>query len=373
MYKGDAIHHCSLVDVGVGGGIETYLAALLDHQPANFSKDVLRSISDIAQSKYRLLHVHDHRLVKDIRGECPSIFTAHNHAAYCPSGTKHIRSKNECCDLSFTHLGCSWNHLVNGCGSRRPQNILKGLKDTENILYLFNKFKIPIITNSEYVRVQLIKNGISPKQVETLYYGISLPKTNTAPLTTDIHREKRILFAGRIVPDKGLEWLLKALNQTDEPIHLDIAGDGWYRPEMEKLAARLDLNKRVSWHGWCNSERMAALYQTSFAVIFPSLWPEPAGLVSLEAYAHYRPVIASAVGGIPEHVKDRITGILVPSNDIKYLASAITALSEDFLRSRDMGQCGHEWLLKDFTIGLHIERLQKIYEKVIENFDSLKY
>jgi glycosyltransferase involved in cell wall biosynthesis len=57
---------------------------------------------------------------------------------------------------------------------------------------------------------------------------------------------------------------------------------------------------------------------------------EPAGLITLEAYARYRPVIASAVGGIPEHLRDGETGILVPINDIKQLAAAITELSTSY-------------------------------------------
>jgi len=68
---------------------------------------------------------------------------------------------------------------------------------------------------------------------------------------------------------------------------------------MEKLVNQLGLNNRVTWHGWCNSERMDVLYQQCFAIIFPSVWPEPAGLITLEAYARYRPVIASKLVEFP--------------------------------------------------------------------------
>jgi glycosyltransferase involved in cell wall biosynthesis len=103
-------------------------------------------------------------------------------------------------------------------------------------------------------------------------------------------------------------------------------------------------------------------------VIFPSVWPEPAGLVTLEAYARYRPVIASAVGGIPEHLRDGETGILVPANDIKKLADAITELDTDYQKSRQIGEQGHAFLMKELTMDVHVKHLQEIYEKIIFEF-----
>ena len=141
---------------------------------------------------------------------------------------------------------------------------------------------------------------------------------------------------------------------------------------MENLVLQLCLSNRVTWHGWCNGEQLDVLYQQCFAVVFPSVWPEPAGLVTLEASARYRPVIASAVGGIPEHMCDGETGILVPPNDIKKLAAAITELATNYQKSRSMGEQGHAWFLKEFTMDTHVKRLQKIYEKTIVNFHEQK-
>jgi glycosyltransferase involved in cell wall biosynthesis len=197
-----------------------------------------------------------------------------------------------------------------------------------------------------------------------------MPENATELLAFETHQNHRLLFVGRIVPEKGFDWLLKALAQADSRIHLDIAGDGWDQPRMEQLANKLGVAKRLTWHGWRNPKQLDVLYQQCFAVIFPSVWPEPAGLITLEAYAHYRPVIASSVGGIPEHVRDRQTGILVPANDIKQLAAAITELATDYQTSRRMGEQGHAWLLKEFTMDTHIKRLQNIYEKAIVDFHA---
>jgi glycosyltransferase involved in cell wall biosynthesis len=357
--------------MGAGGGIKTYVESLLNHQMSSIVSDrVLPSIKDVDQSQFRLLHLHGADLLGEVSGECPSIYTLHNHDAYCPSGTKYLRASKLCCERKMSYALCAWGHLVDGCGSRRPHSIFQNLQRARKELETLKKLKIPVIANSNYVREQLIKNGLPHEQVVTLHCGTPAPEITPTPLTQAIHRNQRILFVGRIVKDKGLEWLLHALRLTDRQIHLDIAGEGWDRPRMEQLAKTQGVNSRITWHGWCNSKQLESLYEQSFALVFPSVWPEPAGLVTLEAYARHRPVIASAVGGIPEHIYSGETGILVASNDIKQLACAITELAQNYMKTRQIGENGYSLFLKEFTIDLHIQRLQKIYEKCISQFHS---
>lgn len=362
------IYHCYSPTLSAGGGIKTYVDSLLCHRLPNVSDRVITSLKDIDQSQFELLHFHGSDLLADFRGECPAIYSLHNHRLYCPSGTKYLADRKSCCDRKMSYMGCTWGHLVDNCGSRRPQKIIRGLQRSDSELNLIKKSNVPVITNSDYLRSQLIKNGLSPKQTVTLRYGIEMPKTVTKPLNREVHQNQRILFAGRIVPYKGLDCLLKALAQTEPQIHLDIAGDGWDLPRMQKLAKQLRLDNRITWHGWCSPEQLESLYQNCFALIFPSVWPEPAGIITLEAYAHYRPVIASAVGGIPEHVRHGETGILVPANNIAKLAAAIDQLSRDYEKSRHLGEQGHDWLMEAFTMEFHLKGLQEIYQQTIENF-----
>lgn len=365
------IHHCSIVNVGVGGGIETYIASLLNAQSSSVSRVVFKSIHNIDQGQFDLLHLHDIGLIEQLSGECPSVFTAHNHSLYCPSGTKYIKDNELPCTINYNDFHCAWNHCINGCGSRRPYRILAGLHTTRNCLQIQRNLSLPIIANSNYVRDQLINNRVNPVQVETLHCGVK-PNSISQPLTVEIHKEQKILFAGRIVPDKGLDWLIHALKFTPASIHLNIAGDGWYRPQVIKLINQLGLSQRVTWHGWCNEHKLNALYQESFAVVFPSVWPEPAGLISLEAYAHYRPIIASCIGGIPEYVIDGQTGILTAVNNIKVLSEAICLLSQNFSLAKQMGQAGHDLLIKNFTMELHVKKLENIYERVVTHFHGYK-
>ena len=370
IFDKDLIYQCSNFEIGGGGGVETYLASLFEHRPPDISDHVIKSLKNVDQSQFKLLHIHSPDLLLQLTGECPTIFSVHNHSFYCPSGTKYLAGQHTVCDRNFSYLGCTWGKLIDKCGSRRPLRTVRELQNTQNFLDVLKKVKITIIANSEYVRQELIQNGVPPEQTVTLHCGISVPKIATAPLSLEVHQNHRILFVGRIVSDKGLEWLLKTLIHTDPQIKLDIAGEGWERPQLEKLANTLRLSNRITWHGWCDPDKINKLYQQCFAVIFPSVWPEPAGLVTLEAYANYRPVIGSAVGGIPEHLRDGETGILVPGNNIKKLADAIHELYTDYQKSRHMGEQGHTLLMKKFTIDAHVNNLRKIYAKTIAEFDS---
>lgn len=370
IFDKDLIYQCSNFDVGEGGGVETYLASLFEHRPSDVSDRVIKSLKNVDQSQLKLLHVHSPDLLLQVTGECPTIFSVHNHSFYCPSGTKYLAEPRTICDRNFSYLGCTWGKLVDRCGSRKPLRTFRELQTTQKFLDILKKIKITFIANSEYVRQELIKNGVPPEQTVTLHCGISVPQTAAAPLSLEVHQNHRILFAGRIVSDKGLEWLLKTLIHTDPQIQLDIAGEGWERSRLEKLANTFRLSNRITWHGWCDRDKLNKLYQESFAVIFPSVWPEPAGLVTLEAYSRYRPVIGSAVGGIPEHLRDGETGILVESNNIKKLADAIHELYRDHEKSRYMGEQGHALLMKEFTMNAHVKSLRTIYAKTIAGFPS---
>ncbi|MDF5711384.1 MAG: glycosyltransferase family 4 protein [Nostoc sp. S4] len=370
VFAENLIYQCSNFEVGEGGGVETYLGSLFEHRSPDISDRAIKSLNNIDQSQFKLLHLHSPDLLLQLTGECPTAFSVHNHALYCPSGTKYLAGERTICERNFSYLGCTWGKLVDKCGSRKPLRTFREIQSTQQFLDILKKLKVTFIANSEYVRQQLIKNGIPTEQTVTVHCGISLPKISTVPLSLEVHQNQRILFAGRIVSDKGLEWLIKTLIHTNPQIKLDIAGEGWERPRLEKLANTLGLSNRITWHGWCDRHQLNQLYQQCFAVIFPSVWPEPAGLVTLEAYARYRPVIGSAVGGIPEHLQDGDTGILVPSNNVKKLAQAINFLSRNYQKSREMGVQGYALLMKNFTMDTHVKNLQTIYAKTIADFYS---
>ena len=360
--------HCFQGPPEARGGIRRYIDSLIRSEQEQCSSNLISNLDGIDQSQFDLLHVHQQPLLWQVKGECPTVFTLHNHSPYCPSGTRYLASRQQPCDRPLSISGCTWGHLIDGCGSRKPQKIVKGFINTFRDKEIILRHQVSVIAISQYVKDQLIELGIPQSQIFLLHHGIPTPNVEFTPISPDVHRQQRILYVGRIVPYKGLDWLLKSLAQVNPQVRLDIAGSGWAQSDMEKLAKQLGVSNRITWHGWCNQTQLDALYEQCVALILPSLWHEPAGLVSLEAYARYRPVIASASGGIPDYVFHNETGLLVQPNHVQQLATAIAHLASSFSNTVKMGNRGNRMFQEKFNLSTHKQKLETIYEATIKNF-----
>jgi glycosyltransferase involved in cell wall biosynthesis len=136
-----------------------------------------------------------------------------------------------------------------------------------------------------------------------------------------------VLFAGRLVRDKGLRSLIEALGKLPRDVRPELAVAGAPTRDSQPLpdlAARLGV--RLTMLGQLNSSELNAAIDASSLVAVPSLWPEPFGLVGIEAQARGRPVVAYDVGGISEWMGE--AGILVPRGDEGAFARAIATVLE---------------------------------------------
>lgn len=164
-------------------------------------------------------------------------------------------------------------------------------------------------------------------------------------------RDGRLLVGavGRLSAQKGVAFFLRAIplmECADRCLFL-IAGDGEERPKLEALADGLGVRERVRFLGY-RADARAVIGQMDI-VALPSLW-EGSSLVSMEAFAAGRPVVASAVGGVPEIVRDGENGLLVPPGDARALAEALDRLAGDGeLRAR-MGRRALEVQRAEFSM-----------------------
>jgi glycosyltransferase involved in cell wall biosynthesis len=137
-------------------------------------------------------------------------------------------------------------------------------------------------------------------------------------------------YCGRLSCEKGVARLLRAFARVCErhpAATLRILGDGRERPALEHLAGSLDLGDRVVFRGHLAFADVEAELQSSWALVAPSLWMEPFGLVAPEAIVRHVPVIASRTGGFAETVVDGVTGLLVPNGDVSALSDAMDAVA----------------------------------------------
>lgn len=155
-----------------------------------------------------------------------------------------------------------------------------------------------------------------------------------------------IVCAARLEPVKGVEYLIRAAASIPGG-SIVVVGDGSERPGLESLATELGVSARVT---FLNSvPHLAPLLRRADVVVLPSL-SEGLPLVVLEAMALARPVVATAVGGVPDLIVDRENGMLVPPADAGALGGAIATLLCDPMLARRVASGGHETVHASYTI-----------------------
>jgi glycosyltransferase involved in cell wall biosynthesis len=140
---------------------------------------------------------------------------------------------------------------------------------------------------------------------------------------------KSLIYFGRLVTEKGIWTLLDAIERQIMATELVLVGEGPLRNEIENFLKSTPMKSQVKLLGYIPQASLREVLIQSAAVVVPSIWQEPLGLVVLEAFACGLPVIASAVGGIPEMIEDNKNGLLVPPCNASALAEAIARLFGD--------------------------------------------
>jgi glycosyltransferase involved in cell wall biosynthesis len=140
----------------------------------------------------------------------------------------------------------------------------------------------------------------------------------------------RLLYVGRIRRTKGVDTAIQALSLLPEQAHLTIVGKGDpdYEQEVRALADELGVADRITW-AKATRDELRQMYADADALVFPSRWREPLGLVPLEAMACGTPVVATGRGGSGEYCIDEVTCLRFDANDAVGLAAAVRRLADD--------------------------------------------
>ena len=290
------------------------------------------------------------------------IRTLHGHQPYCPSGSKFLKRWNKPCDRPYSLPGCLWGHLVDGCGSARPQNIQFNFGYTH--LEMAALSQMPVIVVSQFLKQQLVTAGYYPDRINVLHLAAPESVSYCLPPKTEI---PHFVFLGRLAPEKGIGFLLQALKDVKVSVHLDIAGEGYQDLEMRQLSINLGLSDRVTFHGWLTQAQSMHLMQAARAVVFPSLWHEPAGFISLEAAAVGRAIICTQVGGIPEYAELLNNALLVKPKDLLGLSAAITQLANDWSFAKALGEAGYSKVKQSFSLESHLDSLMQLYQQTVDH------
>ena len=206
--------------------------------------------------------------------------------------------------------------------------------------------------------------GVGP---HVIYPGVEVPDdegrgTGIAPVST----ARVIGTAGRLVPIKGIVYLIRAFAslRVEMPgLRLEIAGSGPERTAIENESQLHGLTDCVTFLDW--QAELAPVFAGWDVFALPSL-EEGFGIAALEAMAAGLPVVATAVGGVPELVEDGRTGWLVPPANPDALADRLRDLLLDPEKRRAMGAAGQARARESFSVERMVTAISEIYEQLLE-------
>jgi glycosyltransferase involved in cell wall biosynthesis len=328
--------------IGDAGGVQNYLAAVMPalaergHDVALLHLDPLRADAPspapagaphfgmaemgMDEALFAALawapdvaFVHNMRPLDVDRRLCaavPTIKFMHGYFGTCVSGQKaHLFPGPQACGKPLGP-GCIPIYATRRCGRMRPGYVAQGYRWASEQNGLFGGYA-SIVTASRHMRDEYVRNGAPADRV----HPIPLFPT-IAGEPADPPRDFRLLFLGRMTTVKGGDVLIRAVAEAgrrlDRSIPLTMAGDGPQRAAWEALAARLGVD--ATFTGWVDDDGRAELFRAASLLAVPSVWPEPFGLVGLEAGVFGVPSVAFDVGGIGDWLTREFNGWLVPAH-----------------------------------------------------------
>ncbi len=197
-----------------------------------------------------------------------------------------------------------------------------------------------VIVPSRYLARWVAGWGV-PKDKLVVIYNAVEPVDRVKPLPVPLKTPVKAITVGRLVPWKRVDGLIEALREIPE-LGLVIVGDGPERPRLERIVQELGISDRVYFAGQrSKTETLSLMAACDFFVLNSTYEGHPHAV--LEAMALGLPVVATAVGGTPEVVRDGETGVLVPGR-YGALGASLSALARDPALRRRLGRAARQWI-----------------------------
>ena len=375
--------------IGDAGGVQSYLAAVMPelarrgHDVALLHLDPLRAASgspapagaphfsaaqrgiggavdDALAWGPEVAFVHNMRALEVDRRLCaavPTVKFMHGYFGTCVSGLKaHLFPRPQPCGKPLGP-GCIPIYATRRCGRMRPGYIADGYRWASEQNALFGGYA-SLVTASGHMRDEYVRNGAPADRVHAIPL---FPTIDGAPVEPPA--DFRVLFLGRMTPLKGGDLLVRAVAHASarlgRSVPLTLAGDGPERAAWERLAARLGVD--AAFTGWVDDDARAELFRAASLLAVPSAWPEPFGLVGLEAGVFGVPAVVFDVGGVREWLAPGVNGWLVPGTlpSARALGDAIVhaARNPDLLARM---RTGAREVAERMSLAGHVEALERV-------------
>lgn len=289
-------------------------------------------------------------------------------------------------DVVNTHGSLdSWTASLAGrISSRRPIIVRTRHKSTPvsrtwRHRLLYGRLPHVVTTTGEAVRQGLItRNRLNPSRVISIPTGVDLERFHPQPPDASLRKSLGLGSQGPLVgavtflrPEKGMTVLIEAvrwLKKRFSTVECVIIGDGGEKPALLDRIRELGLEHCVHLVGF--RQDVPALLALLDVVVIPS-FEEGIPQSLTQALAMERPVVASAVGGVPEVVQDGLTGLLVPPRDPAILAEKIACLLHDPIAATRMGKVGRQVIQERYSMEHMLTQTEMVYRRLMQSESSV--
>ncbi|MCJ7814609.1 MAG: glycosyltransferase family 4 protein [Xanthomonadales bacterium] len=359
-----------LFDTAVGLSERGYPQALLFNgestdakfiRPFEYSGNDLSIVKSFRPDVVLLHKVSDSGRIVELTTAIPTAHMVHDHDMVCPRKHKYFPLSLSVCNKP-AGISC----YLNLCCIQKAASdsllpiTLKGTANVKRQLQAAQKVK-RFIVGSRYMKSELETNGIAGDKIEIIH---PVPAALRAPVALPQGESANVLFVGQIIRGKGVDLLLKALACLKGDWQATIVGEGNHLDTCKQLAEQLGMKNRVRFPGWVPHAELDSYYRSARLLAVPSRWPEPFGMVGIEAMARGRPVVAFANGGIPDWLDHGTTGFLIPAGDTSAMAAAIQGLLDDKSLAAQMGQAGANHVQNSFSHQVFLDQIKQQMDQI---------
>ena len=291
----------------------------------------------------------------------PVVKMMHGYFGTCVSGQKAhtVPTVAPCC----RELGpsCLALYLPRRCGQLRPLRMISQYSWAVRQRALFERYA-HVVVASRHMAEEYQRHGIDRDRLST---APLFPTADAVTSMRPLPPTPSVLFMGRMTTIKGGATLARAIAEAQRihgsPIRVTFAGDGPERDRLGRLAR--DLGIDASFPGWLTGAARTAAFRAASVVAVPSLWPEPFGLVGVEAAAHGVPAIAFDSGGIREWLRDNESGRMIADRHPRALGGAIADVCAKPGELIRLGE-GAQRVARALSCDAHIAILERVFTGV---------
>ena len=214
------------------------------------------------------------------------------------------------------------------------------------------------------------KIDVIPNAIDASKYNINVNRENVKRRFGIDPGERIVLFVGRLVPQKGVEYLIRAapqiINQHPEA-RIVIVGDGWSKDHLWNLAASIGYKHKITFLGFLPDQDLIELTLSSDVLVVPSIY-EPFGIVALEGMAAGIPVVASNAGGLNEIIEHDRTGFLAYRENPNSIAWGVNKILSDSGYASWLVQNAKRKIQEFYSWDAMAKRTIEVYEKAISGW-----